>query len=382
MSTRFAALLCVVSFTAEARGGEADFTSDLLSGGDLSAFALHQCEAAFEGGALVLKSGNGLVHTLQRHGDFVLELEWRAHKTAKWDSGIYVRSELPAAGKPWPDRYQINLSEGDEGRLVGTDVRAPRDLVRKGDWNRFVIIARGKDLSLEINGKPAWKHTGIEAADGFIGLQSEVPAGGEFEFRNVKVTESGYAPIFNGKDLSGWRGATQGYSVEKGSLVCRKDGGGNLYTEREYADFSVRFDFKLEPGGNNGLGIRAPLEGDAAYTGMEVQILDDGHASYKDIQPWQAHGSIYGIAAARRGHLRPAGQWNSEEVICRGRRAKVLLNGAVIVDVDLDEASTPKTLDGKGHPGLKRPKGHLAFLGHGHRVEIRNLRVRELGSSQ
>ena len=384
MSTRFAALLYAASCAVEARGGEADFTHDLLEAGDLSAFGLHQCEAAIEGGALVLKSGNGLVHTLYRHGDFALELEWRARKPAKWDSGIYIRSELPAAGKPWPDRYQINLSEGEEGRLVGTDVRAPRDLIRKGDWNRFVITARGKELSLEINGKPAWKHAGIEAADGFIGLQSEVPAGGEFEFRNVKVTEYGYAPIFNGKDLSGWRGAKGGYSVENGSLVCRKEGGGNLYTEREYADFAVRFDFKLEPGGNNGLGIRAPvkgdaIDGDAAYTGMEVQILDDSHASYKDIQPWQAHGSIYGIAAARRGHLRPAGRWNSEEVICRGRRAKVLLNGAVIVDVDLDEASTPKTLDGKDHPGLKRTKGHLAFLGHGHRVELRNLRVRELG---
>ena len=380
MSTRLAALLCAASFAVEARGGEADFTHDLLETGDLSAFGLHQCEAAIEGGALVLKSGNGLVHTLHRHGDFVLELEWRARKASKWDSGIYVRSELPAKGKPWPDRYQINLSDGEEGRLVGTDVRPPRDLIRRGDWNRFVISARGKELSLEINGKPAWKHAGIEAADGFIGIQSEVPAGGEFEFRNVKVTEHGYTPIFNGKDLSGWRGATGGYSAEKGSLVCRKEGGGNLYTEREYADFAVRFDFKLEPGGNNGLGIRAPLDGDAAYTGMEVQILDDAHASYKDIQPWQAHGSIYGIAAARRGHLRPAGQWNSEEVICRGRRAKVLLNGAVIVDVDLDEASTPKTLDGKDHPGLKRAKGHLAFLGHGHKVELRNLRVREIGS--
>jgi hypothetical protein len=373
--------LCAVSSAVQARGADADFTLDLLAGGDLSAFALHQCEAALEGGALVLKSGNGLVRTLQRHGDFVLELEWKARKPSKWDSGIYVRSELPAKGKPWPDRYQINLSDGEEGRLVGTDVRAPRDLIRKGDWNRFVISARGNELSLEINGKPAWKHMGIEASDGFIGLQSEVPAGGEFEFRNVKVTEIGFAPIFNGKDLSGWRGATKGYSVENGSLVCRKEGGGNLYTEREYADFAVRFDFKLEPGGNNGLGIRAPADdSDAAYSGMEVQILDDGHASYKDIQPWQAHGSVYGIAAAERGHLRPAGRWNSEEVICRGRRVRVLLNGATIVDVDLDQASTPKTLDGKDHPGLKRAKGHLAFLGHGHRVELRNLRVRELGS--
>jgi hypothetical protein len=381
MRPSITALLSTALPAVPARGAEAIFTHDLLSGGDLSAFGIHECEAALEGGSLVLKAGNGFVHTLHRLGDFVLDLEWRARKTAKWDSGIYVRCELPAKGKPWPDRYQINLADGEEGRLVGTDVRAPRDLIRKGEWNRFVITARGKDLSLEVNGKPAWKHEGIEPADGFIGIQSEVPSGGEFEFRNVKVTEMGFAPFFNGKDLSGWRGATKGYAVEGGSLVCRKEGGGNLYTEREYGDFAVRFDFKLEPGGNNGLGIRAPLEGDAAYTGMEVQILDDGHASYKDIQPWQAHGSIYGVVAARRGHLRPAGQWNSEEVVCRGRRVRVILNGAVIVDADLDEASTPKTLDGRDHPGLKRAKGHIAFLGHGHRVELRNLRVRELAET-
>jgi hypothetical protein len=378
MRTHFPALLCAASLALPLPGAETGFTHDLLGGGDLSAFGLHRCEAAVEGGALVLKSGNGLIHTLHRHGDFVLELEWRARKAAKWDSGIYIRSDLPAEGKPWPDRYQINLAEGDVGRLVGTGVRASQDLVRKGEWNRLVITARGKELSLEMNGKPAWKHDGIESPDGFIGLQSEVPAGGEIEFRNVKVTETGFAPIFNGKDLSGWQGATTGYSVENGSLVCRKEGGGNLYTEREYSDFSVRFDFKLEPGGNNGLGIRAPLKDDPAYHGMEIQILDDGHAEYKDIAPWQAHGSIYGVVAARRGHLRPAGRWNSEEVICRGRRVQVFLNGAVIVDADIDEASTPKTLDGRDHPGLKRAKGHLGFLGHGHRVEFRNLRLREL----
>ena len=185
------------------RCADAGFTQDLLAGGDLSAFGIHQCEAVYEGGALVLKSGNGFVHSLDRHGDFVLEIEWKARKPSKWDSGIYVRAELPAKGKPWPDRYQINLSDGEEGRLVGTEVRAPRDLIRKGDWNRFVITARGKDLSLEVNGKPAWTHAGIEAADGFIGIQSEVPAGGEFEFRKVKITEVGFTSLFNGKDLSG-----------------------------------------------------------------------------------------------------------------------------------------------------------------------------------
>ena len=375
-------LIAVASLGVAARAADGGFTQDLLATGDLSAFGLHQVEAVFEGGTLLLKGGNGLVHTLQRHGDFVLEIEWKARKPAKWDSGIYVRSDLPAKGKPWPDRYQINLSQGEEGRLVGTETRAPQALIKKGEWNRFVITARGKELSLEVNGTAAWKHTGIESPDGVIGIQAEVPAGGEFEFRNVKITDLGFTSIFNGKDLAGWQGATTGYAVENGLLVCKKDGGGNLFTDKEYADFAVRFDFKLEPGGNNGLGIRATLKGDNAYTGIEVQILDDSHESYKDIKPWQAHGSIYGIVAAKRGPLRSAGQWNSQEVIAHGRRVKVILNGAVLVDADLDQASTPKTLDGKDHPGLKRERGHIGFLGHGHRVEFKNLRVREIGPAE
>ena len=131
--------------------------------------------------------------------------------------------------------------------------------------------------------------------------------GGQFEFRNVQVTELGYRPLFNGRDLAGWQGAVNGYGVENGELVCRKEGGGNLYTDKEYSDFSVRFEVKMDPCGNNGLGIRAPLGGDAAYVGMEIQILDDSADQYKNLAPYQFHGSIYGVAPAIRGHLKPFG---------------------------------------------------------------------------
>jgi hypothetical protein len=167
--------------------------------------------------------------------------------------------------------------------------------------------------------------------------------------------------------------------VEDGALVCIPEKGGNLFTDAEYANFVLRFEFKMEPGANNGLGIRAPTDqGDVAYSGMELQILDDGHETYKDIRPYQAHGSVYGVVPAKRGHLKPAGEWNEQEVTCDGRKIKVVLNGHTIVDADLDEASKNGTIDGNDHPGVKRDKGHIGFLGHGHRVEFRNLRVKEL----
>jgi len=188
----------------------------------------------------------------------------------------------------------------------------------------------------------------------------------------------GFVSLFDGKTLEGWQGSTKGYVIEDGTIICRPDGGGNLYTEKEYANFVFRFEFKQSPGANNGVGIRTPMQGDPAYVGMEIQILDDSSDRYKGVADWQRHGSVYGIVAAKRGHLKPVGEWNTEEITCDGRKIKVVLNGEIIVDANLDEASTPKTLDGKDHPGLKNEKGHIAFCGHGTRVDFRNIEIKEL----
>ncbi len=194
-----------------------------------------------------------------------------------------------------------------------------------------------------------------------------------------KDAEAGFVSLFDGKSLDGWVGATKGYAVEDGALVCLKKGGGNLFTQGEYGDFIFRFEFKLEPGANNGLGIRAPLQGNAAYVGMELQIIDNSAKQYAKLKPYQYHGSIYGVVPAKRGFLKPVGEWNSEEVICKGRQVTVKLNGETIVDANLDEAAPGgKTMDGSQHPGLQRAKGHIGFLGHGARIEFRNIRIRSL----
>ena len=198
--------------------------------------------------------------------------------------------------------------------------------------------------------------------------------------------EDGFKQIFNSKDLTGWRYGTRGdglnkagagYQVEGGLLFCTKSDGGNLFTEKEYGDFVFRFEFRLEENGNNGVGIRAPLEGDAAYVGMEIQILDDYGPAYKDkLRPGQYHGSIYDVVPAKQGALKPAVEWNSEEITARGRQITVKLNGKTIVDANLDEVKDQEVL--KRHPGLARTRGHIGFLGHGARVEFRNLRIKEL----
>jgi hypothetical protein len=210
----------------------------------------------------------------------------------------------------------------------------------------------------------------------------------------LHAQDEGFTPLFNGKDLTGWvygrRGDAEnrtgkGYQVENGVLFTTNEDGGNLYTEKEYADFVLRFDFKLTENANNGIGIRAPLEGDAAYVGIEIQVLDDSGSKYTSLRPAQYHGSIYQMVAAKRGFQKPVGEWNSEEITAQGRQITVKLNGTTIVDASLDdvkdEALVAKHRDlsrPEGSRGIANTRGHIGLLGHGTRVEFRNIRIKEL----
>jgi hypothetical protein len=156
------------------------------------------------------------------------------------------------------------------------------------------------------------------------------------------------------------------------------DSGGNLYTEKEYSDFIFRFEFQLTPAANNGLGIRTPLTGDAAYVGMELQILDNTAPVYANLQPYQYHGSVYGVIPAKREYLKPVGEWNYEEVTAIGTKIKIVLNGTTIVDGDIAGPRDNGTMDHNDHPGLKNTTGHIGFLGHGSLVKFKNIRIKEL----
>src|SRR5688572_15690431 len=208
-------------------------------------------------------------------------------------------------------------------------------------------------------------------------------------------SEDGFKPLLNGKDLAGWvygkaakgeNKSGKGYQVDDGGILyCTKEDGGNLYTEKEYSDFVFRFEFKLTPNANNGIAIRAPLSGDAAYAGMEIQVLDDGGSQYTSLRPAQYHGSVYNMFPAKRGFQKPVGEWNTEEITAQGRQITVKLNGTTIVDANLDEVKDEALLakqrdltKPEGSRGIANTKGHIGFLGHGTRVEFRNIRIKEL----
>ncbi|MBI2947757.1 MAG: DUF1080 domain-containing protein [Verrucomicrobia bacterium] len=194
--------------------------------------------------------------------------------------------------------------------------------------------------------------------------------------------EADFKRIFDGATLTGWTHVDKkgpGYVAKDGVLVCAADGGGNLFTEKEYENFVFRFEFKLTRNGNNGIGLRAPRDGRASSLGLEIQVLDDDGPEFKDkLRPAQYHGSVYDIIPATRGSLKPPGEWNTEEIIADGRHIKVIVNGQAIVEANLNDVHDPATL--QKHPGVLRDRGHIGFLGHGTHVEFRNIRIKELSS--
>jgi hypothetical protein len=151
-----------------------------------------------------------------------------------------------------------------------------------------------------------------------------------------------------------------------------------VYYDKEFSDFAARVEIRLPDGGNNGIAIRYPGgTGDPAYTGMcELQVLHDDATKYNKIDPRQVHGSAYGMVPAKRGYLRPVGEWNFEEVTVQGPRVKVELNGTVILDTDL--STVTEFMANHPHPGKDRASGFFGFAGHGDAVEFRNVAIKSL----
>lgn len=193
----------------------------------------------------------------------------------------------------------------------------------------------------------------------------------------LSANEEGFVTLFDGKTKTGWVDESDGYLIEDGIIRCTPKGK-FFRTDRTYSDFIIRIEYKVPPGGNNGLGIRATKGGNPAFDGMEIQFLDDTHEKYKNLQVYQYNGSVYGVIPAKRGHLKPVGEWNEMEVSAIGNDIKVTLNGTVITEGNIKEATKEGTLDKREHPGLFNKEGYIVLCGHGDPVEFRNIRVKEI----
>jgi hypothetical protein len=194
--TRFSLFLLLAAMfvggcePAAAKDDDTSKAEPIFNGKDLAGWVVtgDGCEAGVENGLLVIKAGDGFVRYDKELTDFVLEVEWKALREKEYDSGIYFRSplELPK-GRAYPEKHQINLKDGDEGNLIGSKTGHSTGLIMRGEWNAFTLRVAGKTAELHINGKPAWKADGIEPASGYVGIQVEVPGGGQFQFRNIRL---------------------------------------------------------------------------------------------------------------------------------------------------------------------------------------------------
>lgn len=350
-------------------------------------------------GLLIFTGHGDNLATVKKYRNFEMWVDWKI--TEKGDAGIYLRGSPQV--QIWDtSRREVGAQVGSGGLYNNTiHPSKPTQVADNpiGSWNTFRIIMRGEKVTVYLNGKKVTDEVTLENYWNrqqaiFPEEQIELQAHGTYvAYRNIFLKElpdeealldsrekaEGFYPLFNGKDLTGWTGNLNGYQAEDGMIVVHPEkSSGNLYTENTYGDFILRFDFQLTPGANNGIGIRAPLTGDAAYVGMEIQVLDSEHPKYAQLQPYQYHGSVYGVIPAKRGYLLPAGQWNTEEISIKGDNIKVTLNGTVITEGNLSEAAKNGTLDNKEHPGLLRKDGHIGFLGHGDVVRFKNVRIKKM----
>jgi hypothetical protein len=357
-----------------------------------------------ENGEIVSDGNEPHLVTEKEYGDFELWVDWKLSPNG--DSGIYLRGcPQVQLWDPANENERANGADKGSGGLWNNEkyARFPTEVADKppGEWNRMQISIVGRYVAVTLNDKrivnwvPLENYFDREAlipARGAIHLQTH---GSETRFRNLFLREippaeadallgkiagqsTEFTPLFNGRDLTGWIGATESYEVANGAIRCKPGQGGNLLYDRQYKNFIARLEFRLSPGGNNGLAIRTPgPDVDSAYEGIELQVIDNDAPQYAELKPYQYHGSAYGLAAARRGYLHPTGKWNYQQVTVDGDKIQVELNGYPILDLDLATVRDNPP-DGNAHPGAARTSGYFGFAGHNDPVEFRNIRIKEL----
>jgi 3-keto-disaccharide hydrolase len=352
----------------------------------------------------IINDGQGAYLTTDKdYGDVELFVDFKIGP--KGDSGVYLRGtpQVQIWDFTEPTYARMGADKGSGGLWNNSPSNPGKDpLVCAdnpiGQWNTFRIIQVGARTTVYLNGKLVVDHATLE---NYWDKKNPIPAKGpiqlqthqhELHWRNIKVREipaeeanailakhdaDGFDCVFNGKDLSGWGGPIDQYQVKDGIVMCKPEKGGTIYYNKELTDFVARVEFRLPPGGNNGLAIRYPGHGDTAYLGMcELQILDDSTEKYGRLDSRQYHGSAYGMVPSKVGYQRPVGQWNFQEVTVKGSKIKVELNGTVILDTDL--STVKEFMANSAHPGKDRTSGFFGFAGHHDPVEFRNISIKPL----
>lgn len=356
-------------------------------------------------GVIVFNGKGRSLCTEKKYGNFEMYVDWRLLDGPEPDAGIYLRG-CPQV-QIW-DTARTNVgAEVGSGGLYNNKQNESKPLCVAdnpvGKWNTFFIRMVDECVTVYLNGQLVVNNVILEnywdrSLPLLLKEQIELQAHGSVvEYRDIYIHElpqaepyalsaeekkDGFTLLFDGTNLNNFQGDLVNYHAENGTIYVkpRGNGFGNLYTKEEYQDFIFRFEFKLTEGANNGIGVRAEMGKDAAYYGMEIQVLDHYDAIYQpDLRDYQYHGSVYGIIPTQnRDCLRPVGEWNEEEIYINGTHVRVTLNGTVITEGDIKEATKNGTYDHLEHPGLFNKTGYIGFLGHGSELWFRHVRIKRL----
>jgi len=379
-SLSMVSLLLVVAFFSSSAMAQEDWI-ELFNGKNLNGWSyVHDVSFDVHDGNMRLIKGMGWLRSDQLYDDFIMEFECKA-LVEKYDSGFFFRSSI--TGKPWPDTgFQVNLRSDAMAYLVRgyrAMLKPKLEEIPMGEWMKLRLESKGEEARLELNGKKIWEADFIEPEMGLIGIQAENRA---FEFRNMRLQEIGYTNLLAGegkdlKHLTIQAGEKDAWSLKDGVLTCKGKEGGWIRTKTDdYGDFILKLDFMVPKEGNSGVYIRTPKEGDGAYTGMEIQILDDDAKHWGELQAWQKTGSIYHEIAPSVRATKKAGDWQSMMIKAEKSQITIYVNGVQIVDADLDKHVKSST-DSKA---LKdRPRtGHIGFQNYDGNIQYRNVRVKQL----
>jgi hypothetical protein len=370
-------------------GSRSRMTPAELSAAQAKADSNMRAHWSVDAGVLLFDGKGESLCTEADFEDFELIVDWKIEPAG--DSGIYLR------GSPQVQIWDpVQWPEGSGG-LYNNQKNPARPLRCAdraiGEWNTFRIRMIGDRVTVVLNGvvvvdsvvmENYWDRTIPIFSSGQIELQAHHTP---LAFRNIFIREiPKHAPLFsgrlfNGADLSGWTvvdGMPEAWGAENGVLFTKGGDGGWLATVREYDNFELELEFRVGEGGNSGVFLRAPRQGDPAYTGLEVQVLDDASPRYATLRPWQYCGSIYGVVAAAKGAVKQPNEWQHFRIVARGPRVTVTLNGIQVVDADLVAHMDRES----AHPGLKRRSGYIGLQCHGDRVEYRNITLKELAWSE
>ncbi|HPI73015.1 MAG TPA: DUF1080 domain-containing protein, partial [bacterium] len=323
--------------------------------------------------------------TSRDYADFEMYVDW---KIEKWgDSGIYLR------GAPQVQIWDTAQWPEGSGGLYNNQKNPSKPLVQAdrpvGEWNTFHIIMRDERVTVYLNEVLVVDHVIME---NYWERDKPIYRSGQIElqahntplyFRNIFIKELPTleppfnGPLFNGKDLQGWQvinGRPESWQAADGILFTTGQGGGWLSTTREFADFKLSLEFRVPADGNSGVFLRSPHHGDPAYTGMEIQVLDDYAEQYARLKPWQYTGSVYGIQAPSQRVSKRAGEWQKMVITCQGPRIRVELNGQKTIDTDLIDHMQQSS----EHPGIRRREGYIGLQNHSSKLEYRNIWLEEL----